>query len=197
MKYKIGDKVRIRKDLMVGLQYGEITFQPHMKPFKEKVGTITIKIGCKYKIDLDNNLFWYSQEMLEPVQIIDFTKSDIESGMIIEVDYDGDKSLGLVVKCDYKYNGKEDFVVLYEPKDGGFDTSSSFKENLTTNSGAIVTKIFAPKDASNFKGLFERKDNLELIWDRYAKSKVTELTLQQIADKYGIPVKQLRIKDNE
>ena len=65
MKYKIGDKVRVRKDLVPGNCYGEILYTPNMDKFKDKECVITGIADESYRI---NGLgFWWSDEMLEPV----------------------------------------------------------------------------------------------------------------------------------
>lgn len=71
MKYKIGDKVRIRKNLMGGNFYGLILFTKPMKRYRGVVGiiqSIDKELGT-YKILINNNtdsLKWnWSDEMLE------------------------------------------------------------------------------------------------------------------------------------
>lgn len=71
MKYKIGDKVRIRKNLMGGNFYGLILFTEPMKRYRGVVGIIKSinKELRTYKILINNNtdsLKWnWSDEMLE------------------------------------------------------------------------------------------------------------------------------------
>lgn len=63
MKHKIGDKVRIRKDLVVGRNYGAIRFFRGME--SEELQTVVVEVDDSDDSDyLDNNL-WYSGEMLE------------------------------------------------------------------------------------------------------------------------------------
>ena len=65
MKYKVGDKVRVRKDLVVDNYYGGVRYVEYMDGFKGKECVIT-KVGfIAYKIN--NSVHWWSEEMLEPV----------------------------------------------------------------------------------------------------------------------------------
>ena len=64
MKYKIGDKVRVRKDLELDKKYGDVLYSLDMDKFKNKECVIT-KVGfIAYKIN--NSDHWWSEEMLEP-----------------------------------------------------------------------------------------------------------------------------------
>lgn len=69
MKFKIGDKVRIREDLVVGRTYGGITNYSFLSETDENLGVQTIvditKLG-NYR--LNKATFIYSEEMLEPVE---------------------------------------------------------------------------------------------------------------------------------
>ena len=66
MKYKVGDRITFKKDLIVGKMYGGITFMSTMISVKGK--TFTIREGptgegnYKLYIDLERDLF-YSPEM--------------------------------------------------------------------------------------------------------------------------------------
>ena len=64
MKYKIGDKVRVRKDLVPGGYYGGVCYVSYMDVFKNKECFVTDNDGISYRI---NNVdFWWTEEMLEP-----------------------------------------------------------------------------------------------------------------------------------
>ena len=65
MKYKIGDKVRIRKDLVPDTYYGGVCYVDYMDGFKGKECVITDMDGISYQ--MDNFNFWWTDEMLEPV----------------------------------------------------------------------------------------------------------------------------------
>ena len=84
MRFKVGDKVRIREDLIVGKDYGNETFIDKMNQYKGQVGiikNITInEKGIKYQLLINNNQesfdwFW-SDEMLEPYS--ELKKKEVE-----------------------------------------------------------------------------------------------------------------------
>ena len=65
MKYKVGDKVRVRKDLVPGNKYGDVTYVSNMDKFKNEECVITSTDNKAYYI---NGLgYWWTDEMLEPV----------------------------------------------------------------------------------------------------------------------------------
>ena len=64
MKYKIGDKVRVRKDLEPGNYYGGVCYVDYMDEFKGKECVITDMDGIAYQI----GDFWWTDEMLEPAE---------------------------------------------------------------------------------------------------------------------------------
>ena len=76
MNFKVGDKVRVRKDLIVGKRYGEdnLSFVDDMEKYKGKQFEIIKTSGCDYK--LDNSNYYFNDGMLEPV----FTKQDLKVG---------------------------------------------------------------------------------------------------------------------
>ena len=65
MKYKVGDKVRVRKDLEPGHKYGKVLYISSMDEFKDKECVITNIDDLAYQ--LNNSGCWWSEEMLEPV----------------------------------------------------------------------------------------------------------------------------------
>lgn len=71
--YKVGDKVRVKKDLIVDESYDDgMLFISDMVRFKGKVVTIT-KVNCieenktrnEYRINEDDGIWRYTDEMLE------------------------------------------------------------------------------------------------------------------------------------
>ena len=88
MKYKVGDKVRVRKDLEPGNKYGGVTYLSGMDEFKDGEGIITNMDDVSYQI----GDFWWTEEMLEPVDdLLDYalkklemTKEELEDEMRID-----------------------------------------------------------------------------------------------------------------
>jgi hypothetical protein len=65
MKYKVGDKVRVRKDLAVGSCYGREDFVENMKSFIGKIVTISKVIDEEYMILEDDGDYAWTDEMFE------------------------------------------------------------------------------------------------------------------------------------
>lgn len=65
MKYKVGDKVKIREDMLEGKAYGRLSLWPDMTNHLGELVTVNnvTKDGC-YKVD--KNSYAWCDEMLEP-----------------------------------------------------------------------------------------------------------------------------------
>ena len=90
MKYKVGDKVRVRKDLVPGNKYGDVIYVSNMDKFKNEECVITSTDNEAYCI---NGLgYWWTEEMLEPVddlldyalEKLEMTKEELEDEMRID-----------------------------------------------------------------------------------------------------------------
>lgn len=66
MNFKVGDKVKIREDLIVGEYYGSVCFSIHMEQFKGNICTISEIINFNPFYHVDGNSWNWSDEMLEP-----------------------------------------------------------------------------------------------------------------------------------
>lgn len=69
MKFKVGDKVRVKKQLISGANYGSFPFVNSMKEYRGKVVTIH-EINPRlmaYKIAEDGANAYWTDEMLEPI----------------------------------------------------------------------------------------------------------------------------------
>ena len=69
MKFKVGEKVRVREDLEVGEFYGDYLFSKKMVEYQGKLTTIADIIYTQnfYILDIDNKSHMWTDEMLEPV----------------------------------------------------------------------------------------------------------------------------------
>ena len=70
MRYKAGDKVRVRQDLAVGKNYGGDIFARSMEEFKGKIVTMGSVDGNHYHIEEDKYKYNWTDEMLEPVKVV-------------------------------------------------------------------------------------------------------------------------------
>lgn len=80
MKFKVGDTVKIRKDLSLGKRYS-IHLSKSMllnKGKKAKIIYIDSRDGS-YQLDVDDGSWWWSNDMLEPY-IVETRKLDLEDG---------------------------------------------------------------------------------------------------------------------
>ena len=102
MKYKIGDKVRVRKDLVPNSEYGGVCYVEFMDKFKDKECVITNMDDTSYRIN--NSEFWWTDEMLEPVnegalleyalEKLGMTKEELENEMNRD-----EEDIAFVKKC--------------------------------------------------------------------------------------------------
>ena len=93
MKYKIGDKVRVRKDLVPNSEYGGVCYVEYMDKYKDKECVITNMDDTSYRIN--NSEFWWTDEMLEYVddeKVLEYaleklgmTREELEDEMNIDV----------------------------------------------------------------------------------------------------------------
>lgn len=87
MKYKVGDKVRVRKDLVPGNFYGRAYYSSDMNKFKAMECVVTNIYDGTYNIN--NSEYGFTDEMLEPVddlleyalEKLGMTKEELEDEM--------------------------------------------------------------------------------------------------------------------
>ena len=68
MKYKVGDKVKVREDLKIGKSYNKKTFVDSMEKYKGQIVTIKVVYGDRYRIEEDNQDWYWTDEMLEDIE---------------------------------------------------------------------------------------------------------------------------------
>jgi hypothetical protein len=64
--YKVGDTVKIRKDLEVGKVYRDMLFNKNMKKYLGKTAEIMLVYPKHYRLDIDGEYWEWSSEMFEP-----------------------------------------------------------------------------------------------------------------------------------
>lgn len=106
-----------------------------------------------------------------------FTKADLKSGMVVET---ARKKKALVVNNMIIYNTS-------------FDNLENYKEDLTNRiiPELDIIKVYEQSDFWG-RGLSNGIEHGELLWER---GELVEVTMQEIADKFGVPIEQLRIKE--
>ena len=69
MKFKVGDKVRVREDLSRERRYGDFWVLKEMEEFLGKEARIisTDNLDEQYMLDIDNERWGWTDEMLEPI----------------------------------------------------------------------------------------------------------------------------------
>ena len=112
--------------------------------------------------------------------ITTMNKSDLKPGMVVELK----NSKRLMVAEMHS----DLFLLGYHM----FDNLCNYNEDLTSKCIAhlSICKVYQPRDKYPFDVLLTSQKGT-LIWER---PKETVLTMQEIADKFGVPVERLKIK---
>ena len=94
MKYKVGDKVKIREDLIEYKSYGDCTFLSDMEPWRGQVATIACCKDSSYLLEGDGKWDW-TDEMIEGLAVDDAVThpSHYTDGKIEVIDFIRDKHL--------------------------------------------------------------------------------------------------------
>lgn len=92
--YKVGDKVRIRKDLNINTSDRVIIVRDMMK-YTGSVATIVRRTGCSYQIDIDNEKYFWCDDLFE-----DYVKKKINVGDTVYYLFEGKKKYGKVYKIE-------------------------------------------------------------------------------------------------
>jgi hypothetical protein len=112
MKYKVGDKVKIREDLIVDNDYGSDGFTEEMERYKGKTATITDVYWDKYEIDIDDGNWCWTDEMLEDDVSIAKSKDDVKAQTVdigYYLEYCGHKIIKNVYYGGYTYDKEHVF----------------------------------------------------------------------------------------
>ena len=74
---KVGDKVKIKQDLVLGEFYNHCGYHAPMEKYAGKVATITTvfhdsETEVNYKLDIDLGEWFWDSEMIEPVEEVEY-----------------------------------------------------------------------------------------------------------------------------
>lgn len=187
MKFKVGDKVKIKADLSCMKHY-KIIPAPTMIKYKGKVAKI-IGMTCQgnYILDIDNIPWWWSDDMLEPYKI-KFTKSDLKDGDTVTC-RDGSKK---VVSKDFLCDNNGPVSLTY------------YTENLKDADGDEEYDIVKVERPVKYEIVFERKEEiLDETEKRYLASvirpfrhKIKSIEKTKIGDS-GLCYLNISLKNND
>ncbi len=68
MKYKVGDKVKVREKLVPETNFGGVHFGINMREYEGKEAIVKKVGNIAYHLDIDEEAYWWTDEMLEPVE---------------------------------------------------------------------------------------------------------------------------------
>ena len=139
MKYKVGDKVRVREDLAADNWYGNEIVVPGMTCLKGKIVTISKVQYDKYEIEDDNKIWWWTDEMLLPI-----TKYNVGDKVIIREDLVDDQWYGDVAFVPSMNSFKGKIVTIYDIIDIGYRIKEDSKNYLWTD------EMFSEKVSEDF-----------------------------------------------
>lgn len=116
MRFKVGDKVRVREDLVAGTKYGSLPFVKGMEVLKGKEFIVESTFGHNGAYNLKGIDWFWTDEMLEPVEekeMVDhpshynqFKRETIEEMRLLF----GDEAVKGFCKCNaYKYQRRAKF----------------------------------------------------------------------------------------
>ena len=157
-RYKLGDKVKVREDLICGETYGGELFAKDMMEYKGKITEIeNILYNGEYTLK-DCDYWGFTDEMLEPVK--EFTIEDLSNA-----------PLGTKITID----NKKEFVkidnVNFEDSEHCISIGEEILENLTLNQeysfiGYKITKVEIPEYKTIYVDNTKKKMTLKEIEEK-------------------------------
>ena len=148
MQYKVGDKVRVRKDLKPGNFYGKDYYISSMDKFKDKECVITNMDDTSYRIN--NSEFWWTDEMLEPVnertlleyalEKLGMTKEELEDEMNRD-----EEDITFVEKCMNNKNEIREYCKKFNSACNGCEVKrfkDKYKDKFKYQSDIICDNVY-------------------------------------------------------
>ena len=149
MKYKVGDKVRVKEDLIIGYDYGNgYYFIDPMEHYKGEIFKITqVRDDCYH---LENSIFNYTDAMLEPVEDWGLSLAIVE---VSHLNYEMEQSKKTFYFKTYDDVEKGDYVYC--------DTRNGLMVCIVKEVYTTLEQAFALKDLPNLQLLKECRIELE------------------------------------
>lgn len=167
-KFKVGDIVKIREDLVVDKRYnGGCRFDMSMDEYKGKITTIvgTNGRGDRYDLAIDNERWYWTDDMLELISVK--TKYDLQIGDIVTL-RNGDRLI----------RQKNGFTDMVDEFSNTLSCSSDLNDNLTYHGKY--------KDSNDIMKV-ERPTGYSTVFER--QEEVKEMTIAEISKALGYEVK--------
>lgn len=152
--FEVGDRVRVKKDIIVDKFYNGWKFDKNMVEFKRRVLTIDKKRGDKaFYIKEDSHMYTWTIGMLEKVEYTyeDLVKSPIATKVFFE-------SNNVLLKIN------ED---VYE--DEKFYRSNEDLKRLKDNVGSCILGKIIKVEEPTYKTVYENKEILDEVEKRYLR----------------------------
>lgn len=121
MKYKVGQKVRVKKDLVVGKKYGPYFFNKEKAKYSE-LTIVYINGNDNYEMKEDGGSYSWTDEMLEP---LNRTLKDIQYGDVIT---DGDEFIYILGRVDEAIFVSAEAYTEEDVKEADYDIVYSLTE---------------------------------------------------------------------
>lgn len=172
--FKVGDKVRVKKGLIVGEVYGNYSFVDKMKDYEDRI--LTIESLDTYGYYFKKSEFVWTDEMLEPAG---FDKDLLRDGVVVEC---RDGELGLVLGDRVLKRTQFRLIRDYtdDLKANDYDTDRDTDRD--------IVKVYRLNKPCDLRDLFDRTC-LELIAER---KEVRKMTVSEISKELGYEVEIIK-----
>lgn len=180
MKYKVGDRVRVKEGLKGGERYGGLHFAQGMEGCCGKVYTVDTITNAGFARLSDGSVWVFNDAMLEPSP---FGKSDLKTGMRTRY-RDGGERIVL----------KNDDEMVFTCFDGKHSNGNDYAEDLTNLlkfSDLDIIEVLRPKRLDE---ALDEDCELISVWKR--DEVPIEITIAEIAELKGVSPERIRIKED-
>lgn len=184
MKFKVGDRVRVKEGLKGEHSYGGISFMEDMEEYCGKVFTVD-EITPFDEVKLKGVTVWdFSEAMLEPAP---FGKSALKTGMRVFLRNGEDR---VVMKDNAA--GEDALVSLCGKMWNRLDYCHEDLTHVKYEDLDIVA-VFEPEFEAYMLTEFD-KEHFRPVWKR--EESPVEITIAEIAELKGVSPERIRIKED-